>query len=65
MKEAKNLPAATDIATLLREVIDDPGKEAICGYLLAIAGADGNIDASEEKLLEQIAENIGYAPAAA
>ena len=59
IKNARNLPSPQDIATLLREVLTDDGKKAVCSYLWMIAKADGNVDDSEEKLLAEVTANIG------
>lgn len=59
LERAKDLPSPQDIATLLREVVTEEGKKAVCSYLLQIARADGSFDKSEQALLLEVAENIG------
>lgn len=58
-----DLPSSQDIATLLREVLTDDGKKAVCSYLWLIAKADGIVDDSEKNLLSEVATNMGFDPA--
>jgi uncharacterized tellurite resistance protein B-like protein len=60
--KAGDIPPPQDIATLLREILSDEGKEAICSYLWMIAKADGKIDNSEINLLIKVATNMGVDP---
>ena len=57
--KAKDLPSPQDIATLLREVLTADGKKAVFSYLWMIAEADGVIEESEERMLTQVATNLG------
>lgn len=58
----RKLPSHLDQATLLAEILTDAGKHAIYLYLMAIAQADGNFDASEQKMLAEVAHRLGYTP---
>lgn len=60
VRRAKKLPSPQDIASLLREVLTADGKKAVVSYLWLIAKADGVVEESEKKLLEEVATNIGF-----
>lgn len=60
LERSRNLPSPTDIAALLSEVLSAEGKKAVCSYLWMISMADGNINTSEQKLLNNIAGNMGF-----
>lgn len=53
------LPSAYEIATTLRELLNDEDKELIVNYLVAIAAADNEIVEVERKELETVAEALG------
>ncbi|MCJ8329235.1 MAG: TerB family tellurite resistance protein [Lentisphaeria bacterium] len=56
----KDLPPPLDIATMLREILTEEGKRAVCLYLVMIAQADGNFDDFEKKLLSDVADKMGF-----
>lgn len=60
----RDLPEPAELATLLSGVLTDDGKDAIYGFLLAIASADDDLAAEERELLEIVAENMQLRPAA-
>jgi DnaJ like chaperone protein len=52
-----------DVCFQIRNAMDYSSKLQLMHYLWGIAQADGHIDTSEKNLLEQIAANLGIAPA--
>ncbi len=60
MEQAKDLPSAQNVANILKDTLNDEGKQLICSYLLAIAASDGHIDQKEEELLVTIAHNMNF-----
>jgi uncharacterized tellurite resistance protein B-like protein len=49
-----SLPAAEELASLLRDSLTEEGKTMVSRYLHAIASADGSVSASELSLLARI-----------
>lgn len=54
-----NLPSAYEIASTLRNLLDDEAKDIIIDYLVAIATADQQIVEVEHQELETVAEALG------
>jgi len=52
-----------EVCFQIRNAMDYSSKLQLMHYLWGIAQADGHIDTSEKNLLEQIAANLGIAPA--
>ncbi len=52
-----------DVCFQIRNAMDYSSKLQLLHYLWGIAQADGHIDTSEQNLMEQIAANLGIAPA--
>lgn len=61
LENVKRLPATSELAAMLADVLDDAGKVAVLEYLFAIAAADGTVDSSEIKHLEDAAAVWGVA----
>lgn len=59
LKKDTQYPSVADLAQLLNQVMPQEGKITVFKYLMAIAMADGNIDASEKEVLNQVARNLG------
>ncbi len=55
----KDLPAADDLARILRDTIDDQQKQDIMVYLSEIAIADGNVAPEERAMLESVSKGLG------
>lgn len=53
-----DLPEPAELASVLSTVLDDASKEALYGYLLAIAASDDDLATEEKKLLDTVAENM-------
>ncbi len=60
----QNLPEPAELATLLSGVLTDDGKDAVYGFLLAIASSDDDLAKEERELLDVVAENMKLRPAA-
>lgn len=54
----RELPEPAELATLLSGVLTDDGKDAVYGFLLAIASADDDLAQEERELLDVVAENM-------
>lgn len=54
-----DLPSAYELASVLKDVIDDESKDTIINYLVAIAGADNEVVEVEEQELEAVAAALG------
>lgn len=59
MQNVGTLPSTSQLAGMLREVLDESGKVATLKYLLAIASADGSIDDAEIDELQSAAQSMG------
>ncbi len=53
------LPSAYEIACMLKDMLDDEGKDNIINYLVAIAGADNEVVEVEHQELEAVAAALG------
>lgn len=53
------VPSAGELATRLRELVDDEGKVAIMNYLAALANADDRVSQVERERLVEIAAALG------
>lgn len=53
------LPSAYEIASTLRNLLDEEGKDTIIDYLVAIATADNQIVEVEHQELEAVADALG------
>jgi uncharacterized tellurite resistance protein B-like protein len=53
------LPSAWELATQLRELLDDEGKDQVINYLVAIAMADDEIVEVENQELQAVADALG------
>jgi len=60
----RRLPSHKDQAKLLANILTDAGKRDIYDYLLVIAQADGQFDLTEQKMLAEVANGLGYTPPA-
>ncbi|WP_051296284.1 TerB family tellurite resistance protein [Eisenibacter elegans] len=58
----RDLPEVKDMALILRDVLDEAGKEHLWQYLNAIAEADGKRAFAERKLLRIVAQNLKIKP---
>ena len=58
LENVHQLPSPGILASLLADLLDEPGKVAVLRYLLAIAAADGHIDESEIEILPATATSI-------
>lgn len=58
-----DLPEAAELAAMLGAVLTDEGKDAIYGFLLAIASSDDDLAHEERTLLDVVAENMNFRPA--
>lgn len=54
-----DLPSAYELASTLRDLLDDEGKDVIIDYLVAIATADNQIVEVEHQELEAVATALG------
>ena len=54
-----DLPSAYELASTLRDLLDDEGKDTILDYLVAIATADEQIVEVEHQELEAVATALG------
>ncbi|MEO1448197.1 MAG: TerB family tellurite resistance protein, partial [Bacteroidota bacterium] len=54
----KEIPAIKDLATLLKDLLNEDGKQLVFRYLLAIASADGMVSPEEKALLHEVAVNM-------
>lgn len=54
-----NLPSAYEIASTLKNLLDDEAKDTIIDYLVAIATADHQIVEVEHQELEAVADALG------
>lgn len=54
----KSLPGVAELSSLLAQVLNDEGKDAIYQYMQAIAAADGEVAAEEQHQLDVIARNL-------
>lgn len=59
LQNSKDIPAAEDLARMLRDVLDNDGKTKVMVFLSEIAIADGNVSPEERALLERIANALG------
>ena len=59
LENVHTLPPTAQLAGLLAEILEEPGKAAVMRYLLAIAAADGEIADSELAELRTAAEALG------
>ena len=64
MANHKELPEPAELATVLSGVLSDDGKDAVYGFLLAIASSDDDLAEEERELLDLVAENLKLRPAA-
>jgi len=64
VKNHKQLPEISDLASLLKKTLTDDAKALVYDYLHAIANADGDFAKEEKVMLDQVAKNMEYAPAA-
>lgn len=53
------LPSAGELATRLRDLVDEDGKVAIMQYLVALANVDSKVTALEKDQIEQVAKALG------
>ena len=60
--QAEQLPSAQIVATLLRNLLPETGKEAIFRYLSQISQADNESTLSEQLLLINVAEKLNLDP---
>lgn len=56
---SRDLPAAEEIATMLKRVVSLETRDTLYRYLLAIAAADQEVAAEEQEILMLIAKNLG------
>lgn len=56
-----DLPTATDLASLLGDLVDFEGKSAIMEYLVALANADDGVAEVERSQLVDVAQALGVA----
>jgi uncharacterized tellurite resistance protein B-like protein len=59
LQNSKDIPAAEDLAGMLRDVLDNDGKTKVMVFLSEIAIADGSVSPEERALLERIANGLG------
>lgn len=53
------VPSAGELATKLRDLVDENGKVAIMQYLVALANADDNVADVEKDQLAEVARALG------
>lgn len=58
------LPEPAKLAALLGNALTEDGKDAVYGFLLAIASSDDDLAKEEKELLDVVAENMKLRPAA-
>lgn len=51
----KEIPAIKDLCVLLRDMLNEDGKQLVFRYLLAIAHADGMVSPEEKAMLHEVA----------
>ena len=59
VEHGKDLPPVTELASILRDVLDQEAKEKVMVYLSEIAMADGEVSAEERQMLQVIGESLG------
>jgi uncharacterized tellurite resistance protein B-like protein len=59
VQHGKDLPPVEDLASMLRDTLDNEAKEKVMVYLSEIAMADGNVSAEERQMLERIGKSLG------
>ena len=55
MKNQTNLPSVKDLTTILKDILNEEGKDTLYKYLVSIAQSDGRVDKSEQKMLDEVA----------
>ncbi|MEM7783898.1 MAG: TerB family tellurite resistance protein [Planctomycetota bacterium] len=60
----KDLPPVEDLASMLKDALDDDQKDKVMVYLAEIAMADGNVAPEERAMLERVGKSLGIATAA-
>lgn len=53
------LPTAGELATRLRDLVDEDGKASIMQYLVALANADDRVAEVEKSQLDEVARALG------
>lgn len=59
LEGVEHVPPAPELATQIRELLDDKGKRTIMEYLMAIAKADEIVVDVEQAQLEAVAQALG------
>ncbi len=57
----EDLPSAQELASKVKDLIDDDGKAAIMEYLVALANADDRVAEVEKSQLIEVAQALGVA----
>ena len=63
--DGKDLPPVEDLASMLRDVLDDEAKDKVMVYLAEIAMADGHVAPEEREMLERVRRGLGIPATAA
>lgn len=59
LDDLDELPSAYELASSVREVLDDESKDTILNYLMAVATADDLVVEVEHQELEAVADALG------
>ena len=65
VQHGKDLPQVEDLASMLKDTLDQDAKEKVMVYLSEIAMADGHVAPEERDMLERVGKSLGVLPKSA